>query len=158
MDVDGTLTDGKIYISKEGEIFKAFDVKDGYAIYSIIRHHNIEPVIITGRESKIVTQRCKELNINHVYQGVKDKKMVMDQLLKEQSKIDVCDYTYQNCAYIGDDIPDLECMKLISENGGIVGCPADAVSNILDVSNYICEKKAGDGAVREFIEWIIENG
>ncbi len=67
MDVDGTLTDGKIYMGTNGELMKAFDVKDGYAI-AHLRDYDIEPVIITGRESKIVENRSKELGINELYQ------------------------------------------------------------------------------------------
>ena len=72
MDVDGTLTDGKIYMGSDGEVFKAFDVKDGYAI-AHLHEVGIIPVIITGRKSKIVENRAKELNIKEVYQGVSDK-------------------------------------------------------------------------------------
>lgn len=73
MDVDGTLTDGKIYMGNDGEVMKAFDVKDGYTIHYQLRPKGVIPVIITGRESQIVKNRCKELEIDYLYQGVSDK-------------------------------------------------------------------------------------
>ena len=73
MDVDGTLTDGKIYMGNEGEIMKAFDIKDGYGIHDILPHAEIKPVIITGRTSAILTNRCKELGIEYLFQGVSEK-------------------------------------------------------------------------------------
>ena len=155
MDVDGTLTDGKIHISPQGELFKSFDVKDGYAIHSLLRPNGIEPVIITGRTSEIVRKRCEELNIVLVYQGISDKLRCLSNVLQELSEWDGERYAYENCAYIGDDLIDLECMQQICAAGGVFGCPADAVEEIKQVSDYICTKKAGNGAVREFINWII---
>ena len=73
MDVDGTLTDGKIYMGKKGEIMKAFDVKDGYGIAHILPKLGIVPAIITGRKSQIVANRAAELGITEVFQGVSDK-------------------------------------------------------------------------------------
>ena len=73
MDVDGTLTDGKIYMGKDGEVFKAFDIKDGCGILLLLPQLHIVPAIITARKSKIVKNRCDELNISELYQGSKDK-------------------------------------------------------------------------------------
>ena len=73
MDVDGTLTDGRIYMGADGEVMKAFDVRDGYGIKHILPKHDIIPVIITGRRSAIVERRCAELDITELYQGVADK-------------------------------------------------------------------------------------
>lgn len=147
MDVDGTLTDGKIYMSGEGELFKAFNIKDGYGITQILKNTDIIPVIITGRNSRIVDKRCKELGIKYVFQGTMEKLKVLMELVGEKK--------LGKCAYIGDDIPDLKCMIPVKKAGGIIGCPADAVPPIKDIADFICSKKAGDGAVREFIEWIV---
>lgn len=73
MDVDGTMTDGKIYIGNSGEAFKSFDVKDGYGIHCILPCKQILPVVLTGRKSDIVENRCKELEIPYVIQGSKNK-------------------------------------------------------------------------------------
>lgn len=154
LDVDGTLTDGKIYMGSEGELFKAFDVKDGCGIKDILPNYNISPVVITARESKILIQRCKELNISNLYQNCRDKKQQLDKILKEFSIADNKHYDYSNLAYCGDDILDLQCMQPIHEAGGIVGCPADAVPEVKKISDFISCKNGGNGAVREFIEWI----
>ena len=141
MDVDGTLTDGKIYMSADGEIMKAFNIKDGYGIVRL-KEKGIIPVIITGRSSEIVANRCKELGIEELHQGIEDKKSKL---------LEVCDkyhFEVSNVAYIGDDLNDLECMKIC----GITAAPADAMEEILNTVNYVCRHKGGDGAVREFIE------
>lgn len=116
-DVDGTLTDGKIYMGENGEAMKVFDIKDGYAIAYILPEIGIVPVIITGRESKIVENRAKELGITELYQGKFDK---LETLLNVMKKYNC---TKENVAYIGDDIPDIVCMK----ESAIAACPADAV-------------------------------
>lgn len=146
MDVDGTLTDGKIYMGSTGELIKAFDIKDGCGIHDIAIPAGIIPMIITGRTSKILENRCRELEITEVHQGVSNKIEKLCELVNDLSLV----------AYIGDDINDLVCMKGVKEAGGIVGCPADAVKAVQMVSDYICEKIGGSGAVREFIDWIVE--
>lgn len=146
IDVDGTLTDGRLHIAATGELFKSFDVKDGYGISVLGRMHNIVPVIITARSSEIVSRRASELNISEVYQGVKNKSSQMLSVLEKYGE--VC----SDSAYIGDDIPDIECMRLC----GFTGCPADAADEVKAVSRYVCRKKGGHGAVREFIEWLIK--
>lgn len=151
MDVDGTLTDGKIYMGENGELCKAFNIKDGYGIHDILIPANIIPVIITGRESMIVKNRCYELDISEVYQGIKDKK---EKLIDIANKYNI---ELKEVAYIGDDINDLSCMEEIKRAGGVIACPADASKQIIDLSDYVSEYRGGEGAVRDFIEWIISN-
>lgn len=144
MDVDGTLTDGKLYIGSNGEVMKAFNVKDGMLISSLEKY-DVIPVVITGRQSVITARRCEELGITEVHQGVKDK---ISQLTKIAEKYNC---RLDNIAYIGDDINDLECLQIC----GISGCPADAVREVKAAVDYICQNNGGYGAVREFIEYII---
>ncbi|MDY6340277.1 MAG: HAD hydrolase family protein [Saccharofermentans sp.] len=151
MDVDGTLTDGKIYMGDNGELCKAFNIKDGYGIHDILIPANIIPVIITGRESMIVKNRCYELDISEVYQGIKDKK---EKLIDIANKYNI---ELKEVAYIGDDINDLSCMEEIKRAGGVIACPADASKQIINLSDYVSEYRGGEGAVRDFIEWIISN-
>lgn len=146
MDVDGTLTDGKIYMSNSGELMKAFNIKDGCGIHDILIPAGIIPVIITGRTSEIVLNRCNELGINEVYQGVKNKIEKLVSLTDNLSEI----------AYIGDDINDFSCMEIVKANGGLVGCPSDATKTVKEIADYISCYKGGEGAVRDFIEWILE--
>ena len=155
MDVDGTLTDGKIYMGNDGELFKAFDIKDGCGISLTLPKYGIIPVVITARKSAIVANRCKELNIKECRQGVMNKYDVLCQILAEYSRLDDRDYTLRDVAYIGDDLVDLQCMKPIKDGGGLVACPVDAVSEVKELADYICSKKGGDGAVRELIDWLV---
>lgn len=143
MDVDGTLTDGRIYISAEGEVMKAFDVKDGYGIVQL-RKQGVLPVIITGRKSDIVKCRAEELGITELYQGVTEKL----KKLKEVGEKYSC--TPDEIAYIGDDMNDLECIQYC----GVTACPADAIDDVKDMVGYICERKGGRGALREFCDYI----
>lgn len=155
MDVDGTLTDGKIYMSDIGEAMKAFDVKDGYGIKDILPKYGILPIIITGRESKIVANRCKELEIEHVYQGIRDKKKQLQNMIDTYNAENQTNYSWNNVAYIGDDILDIDCMKAVNESDGIVGAPADAVAEVIKTADYISDKNGGNGAVRDFIDWMV---
>ncbi|MBO4250198.1 MAG: 3-deoxy-D-manno-octulosonate 8-phosphate phosphatase [Paludibacteraceae bacterium] len=155
MDVDGTLTDGKIYMGPKGEVCKAFDIKDGCGIKILLPQHNIVPVIITARNSEIVQNRCEELGITDCYQGVYNKLLFLEDVLLKYSKKDGQEYTCANVVYVGDDLPDIPCMKKVQEDGGIAACPADAAKEILEIADIISTKNAGDGAVREIIERII---
>ena len=157
MDVDGTLTDGKIYMGADGEMFKAFNIKDGYGINDILRSKGIMPVIITGRQSKIVENRCKELHIHHLHQGIHDKLGVLKQVLEQLKLGEESELSLENVAYIGDDCNDLVCMQAVKAAGGLVGCPADAVKQVIDIAEFVSSKNGGDGAVREFIEWFVKN-
>ena len=148
MDVDGTLTDGKLYISEHREEFKAFNVKDGYGIHTILPQKHVIPIIITGRESAILKLRCRELNILHLYQDVKDKFATLQGLLKQLS------LSFENVAYIGDDDNDLEAMCAVA----VVGCPADSSEAVIKKADFISNKNGGSGAVRDFIEWMTKYG
>lgn len=148
IDVDGTLTDGKIYMGQSGEAMKAFNIKDGFGLHNIAIPAGITPVICTGRESNIVLNRCKELGIEHVFQGVIDKKKEIIEITKGTSQ--------KFLAYMGDDINDLDCMKMIKNAGGLVGCPADAVKEVCDIADFVAPHNGGNGAVRDFIEWLTE--
>ena len=145
MDVDGTMTDGSIYIGATGEMMKAFDVKDGYAIYHMLPAHNIIPVIITGRSSEIVATRAKELKITELYQGVSDKLAVLAAVAAKYGA------TPDQIAYIGDDLNDLDAMAYC----GLSACPADAVEEVRKTAKYVCKANGGRGAVREFVEYLL---
>ena len=146
MDVDGTLTDGKIYISPSGEAMKAFNIKDGCGIHDVLIPAGIVPIIISGRKSEIVVCRAKELGISHVYQGVIDKVQCLREVANNMSEV----------AYIGDDINDLSCIKVVSVEGGITACPSDAVDKVKNEVDFVSNYKGGDGAVRDFIEYLVD--
>lgn len=146
MDVDGTLTDGRIYTSATGEVMKAFDVKDGYGIVSLHKQ-GVVPVIITGRQSDIVKYRAKELGIVEIHQGINNKLEKLKELSKKYGCIS------DEIAYIGDDLNDIDCIQYC----GVSGCPSDAVEEVKNVVEYICESKGGKGAVREFAIYLLKN-
>lgn len=145
MDVDGTLTDGHIYVGAEGEMMKAFHVQDGYGIAHILPQLGITPVIITGRSSQIVQKRAAELKITHLHQGIGDK---LSKLREVAAELNV---TAEEIAYIGDDVNDLDCIRWC----GCTACPADAVPEVLAAVDYVCKRDGGRGAVREFIDSVL---
>lgn len=144
MDVDGTLTDGKIYYGNDGELFKAFDVRDGYRLVKC-EEYGIITAIITGKTSKIVEGRARDLKIKEVHQGVSNKIEVLKTLI-EKYNLDK-----SQVAYIGDDVNDIECMQYC----GFSACPADAIDEVKNTVDYVCKNIGGHGSVRELIDRII---
>ena len=144
LDVDGTMTDSRITYSENGDEIKSFNVKDGLAIASW-RKLGKQVAIITGRSSKIVARRAKELHIEHFHQGVHNKKEVLEELL---GKLNL---NMENVAAIGDDLNDLKMLK----DAEISFVPRDASAYVDKIANVILSKKGGDGAVREMIEYLI---
>ena len=150
MDVDGTLTNGKIYMGQEGEIAKAFDVKDGCGISLILPKMGITPVIITARCSLALQKRCIELGIEELYQNVSNKLEVLYEIVGKY------DEELSSVAYVGDDIPDMLCMLEIKKNDGLVLCPSDAIPEIKAIADFVAGSKAGEGAVRDCITYLSE--
>ncbi len=146
-DVDGVLTDGKIILGNNGEELKAFHVRDGLGI-NLAQKQGIKFAIITGRISKIVEIRAKELNIIDVYQGIDDKLTVFKKIKKKY------DLTESEIAYIGDDVNDIPILKKV----GFAVTVADGVNEAKKYSDYITTRKGGQGAVREIIDFILTGG
>ena len=145
MDVDGTLTDGRIYMGPSGEAMKAFDVKDGLAVRKLLPQGGVVPVIMTGRRSQIVARRAEELEIPVALQGVQDKEAALRALLAERA------LTGGEAAYIGDDLGDIPAMRLCA----YAACPADAADEVKKACSFVCTHEGGRGAVREFAEWLL---
>ncbi len=144
LDVDGVLTDGTIYIGNEGEIFKGFNAKDGMGISCALRS-GIKVAIVTGRKSEIVRRRAEELGIIAVLEGVRDKKIALEQLAWQHN------LKLEQVAYIGDDLNDIAPMLAC----GLSLAPADAADAALDVADFVLYNDGGRGAVREAIELIL---
>ncbi len=144
LDVDGVMTDGSIYYDDNGTEYKRFNVKDGFAIKHALKK-GIKMGIITGRISSVVEKRCNELGIQFVFQNVKDKVKICDELVEKLN------LSYTHVAYMGDDIPDLPLIKKV----GFSGAPIDAVKKVKKAANFISVYPGGKGAVREFIERIV---
>lgn len=144
MDVDGVLTDGRIILGENIEV-KCYHVQDGYAIKNLPKY-GIIPVIITGRISKSVEIRSKELGIKEVYQGVSDKLSCLKNIMEKYN------LGWEEICYVGDDIPDLEIMKSV----GLKVAVNNAVNEVKGKADIITLKEGGNGAIRELIDIILE--
>ena len=144
-DVDGVMTNGAITMNAQGEEIKTFDVKDGLGL-KMLTSSGVEVVIVTGRRSEAVARRARELGIEGVYQGVKNKKALCKQLrkAKDLKKDQVCS--------VGDDLPDLEMFM----ESGLRIAVADAVKEVREASDFITKMKGGHGAVREVCELVLK--
>ncbi len=146
LDVDGVLTDGKIYLGPAGEEFKTFFVPDGSALIRG-RKSGLKIAWISGRESRAVTMRGKELGIEDIYQGIKDKVEILHQLCCRY------DCSPSSTACLGDDLVELPLF-------GKVGCSfavVDAHPDLAAAADYITDRKGGEGAVTEVIDLILSN-
>ena len=144
LDVDGVLTDGSIYISPAGEVFKGFNAKDGMGISCALRS-GLQIAVITGRQSPIVERRCEELGITLLQQGVQDKRLALQQMAQELGLV------REEIAYMGDDLNDIPAFKA----SGLNLVPADAAMEVLAVADIITKASGGRGAVREAITMIL---
>jgi len=147
VDVDGTLTDGGMYYSSEGEALKKFNTRDGKGL-ELVRKKGIEVALITSENSEIVAARARKLGITRCHLGITDKKTLLDEISKEMR------ITLLNVAYIGDDLNDLECIKAV----GFSAAPCDAENVVLDAVDYISNVPGGAGAVRDISNLIVETG
>ncbi len=140
LDVDGTLTDGKIYMGNDGELFKAFNCHDVIPLKKLSLL-GITTVIMTKRFSNIVSLRAKEMDISEVYQGVTNKCQKLEELSKEKK------LSYDEIGYIGDDENDYDAMIKC----GFKACPNDAIEKIKKICDYVSPKKCSESAVGEII-------
>ncbi|MGB9893850.1 MAG: KdsC family phosphatase [Candidatus Saccharicenans sp.] len=145
MDVDGTLTDGTIYLMPDGQEIKGYHVHDGLGIF-LARLAGLKIGLITGKISAALEKRSQRLGVDELHQGVLDKKKVLLEIA-ERHYLDL-----SQIAYIGDDLGDLEIMEAV----GLPAAVADAHPAVKKVARYVCRKRGGRGAVREFIEFILK--
>jgi len=144
-DIDGVFSDGRIYLGNNGEELKAFHTKDGFGIKALVAS-GVTVAVITGRKSAIVQNRMQALNVNKIIQGQENKLPALKNLISH--------YQLQTheVAYIGDDVPDLACIKY----AGIGVAVQDAHPSICQQANYITTLKGGYGAVRELCDIIMQ--
>jgi 3-deoxy-D-manno-octulosonate 8-phosphate phosphatase (KDO 8-P phosphatase) len=145
MDCDGVLTDGRLYFTENGEEIKVFNVKDGQGIADWHEKGFISG-IISGRNSKAVERRANELGIKYVKQGSKDKIKDFEDILADS------DISAEETAYIGDDLPDIQILKLV----GLAVAVADAEKELFEYSHIKTSKDGGYGAVREVIDFMLK--
>lgn len=147
LDVDGIMTDGRIVYDNNGIETKSFDVKDGHGL-KLLQRAGIRIGIITGRQSEVVAFRARELAIDILYQGVKDK------LVPYREILDNLGLGEEEVAYMGDDVVDLPILRRV----GFAATVADAVPEVPPLVHYVTEKKGGRGAVREVCDLILKEG
>lgn len=143
-DVDGVMTDGGLYFSDSGEEFKRFNSQDGHGL-KMLRASGVEIALITGRTSRCVTDRARNLGVEHVYQGVENKLEAMVDLLNKLK------LPRDAAAYMGDDVVDLTVMRHV----GMAVTVPDAPLQVRERSHYITQRNGGYGAVREACEMIM---
>lgn len=143
-DVDGVMSDGVIYMGNNGEELKAFNVRDGYGVRCLLTS-DVEVAIITGRNARLMEDRCKTLGIRHLYQGQSDKLLAYRELLDKLS------LSNDQVAYIGDDLIDWPVMAKV----GLSVAVADAHPILLPRAHYVTRIAGGRGAVREVCDLIL---
>jgi|TARA_B100001105_G_scaffold32606_1_gene22835 YrbI family 3-deoxy-D-manno-octulosonate 8-phosphate phosphatase len=143
-DVDGVLTDGGMYYSSKGDVLKKFHARDGMAV-SILKKNTIPTVIITKERNQIVKKWSSKMNIDKLFDGVKNKEEVVSKLCKSYG------LSENNIAYIGDDVNDLEILK----KTGFAATPKDGNLEVKKIVDYICKNRGGEGVLREICDLII---
>jgi 3-deoxy-D-manno-octulosonate 8-phosphate phosphatase (KDO 8-P phosphatase) len=143
-DVDGVLTDGSLYIAEEGEFVKRFSSLDGYGMKLALKF-GLKLAIISARHSVQVRTRFGDLGLSEIYIGEEDKLGRMEKLMEKYS------LSFDECAYIGDDIIDVPVLEKV----GLAACPKDPHYSVLKHIHYITEKAGGYGAAREFTDLIL---
>ncbi|MDE3738445.1 HAD family hydrolase [Pseudomonas resinovorans] len=143
-DVDGVLTDGRLYFLPVGGEFKTFNTLDGQGI-KMLMNTGVRTAIISGRQSEVVERRAQNLGIQHLFQGREDKLVVLDGLLAE------LDLTHDQVAYLGDDLPDLPVIRRV----GLGMAVANADAFVRQHAHGVTQARGGEGAAREFCELIL---
>ena len=144
-DVDGVLTDGSVFVTEDGIQSRAFNIKDGYALQLAVKcGYNV--CTVSGSRSKSAVYRLNSLGIKDVYMGIHTKVEKVKIYLEEKH------ISPEKVIYMGDDIPDLEAMKMT----GLPVCPADAVEEIKTISKYISPFPGGRGCARDVIEKVLK--
>ena len=143
-DVDGVLTDGSITPTPDGDFIRRYYAKDGYAMAYALRE-GLKICIISGGRGKMLENRMRLLGVTRMYLDCMDKVQAMGEFFKDY------DINPENVIYKGDDIPDLECMRMV----GIPVCPADAAMEVIEASRYVSEYDGGRGAARDILEQVL---
>ena len=146
MDCDGVLTDGRLWLTEDGDEQKSFNTHDGLGL-SLLHRAGLKSGIITGRASKAVTRRAAELGVEFVRQGEPDKIAAFEQLLQQAGVAE------SEVAFVGDDLPDIPIMK----RAELAIAVADAVAETRAVAHYVTQARGGHGAVREVVELILKS-
>ncbi|MDR3713564.1 MAG: HAD-IIIA family hydrolase [Puia sp.] len=144
-DVDGVLTDNGVYYSERGEEMKRFSIRDGMGVERLRKEAGIDTGFVTGETSPSVVRRAEKLSIKELHLDIKDKSGRLEEILAAKG------LRWEEIAYIGDDVNDLQVLK----KAGVSACPKDAMPDVSAIVDYTCSRMGGYGAFREFAEWLI---
>lgn len=144
LDVDGVMTDGGIIPTPDGDFIRRYNAKDGYAVAYALRE-GLKVCVISGGRGAMLENRLKMLGVTRYYLNCMDKVAAIEEFLTEHN------LDREHVIYMGDDIPDLECMERV----GIPVCPADAAMECVEASRYVSEYNGGEGAVRDIFEQVL---
>ena len=145
LDVDGTMTDGRLYYGAQGEAMKAFDVRDGHGLRLLQMFGGVKLAVLTGRRADLVMQRCKELSIEHVVGQSRAKGAAIEQICADVG------IPPAESAFMGDDVNDLPALRKVAFSC----CPKDAAPEVLREVDWVSARPAGRGAVRELCEILL---
>jgi 3-deoxy-D-manno-octulosonate 8-phosphate phosphatase (KDO 8-P phosphatase) len=146
LDVDGTLTDGRLYYGAQGEAMKAFDVRDGHGLRLLQMYGGVKLAVLTGRRADLVLQRCKELSIEHVVGQSRAKGPAIAQICAGMG------IPLEDAAFMGDDVNDLPALRMVAFSCA----PSDAAPEVLREVSWVARHPAGRGAVRDLCELLLE--
>jgi 3-deoxy-D-manno-octulosonate 8-phosphate phosphatase (KDO 8-P phosphatase) len=144
LDVDGVMTDGGIIPTPEGDFIRRYDAKDGYAIASALRE-GLKVCVISGGRGRMLENRLTMLGVSRMYLNCMDKVAAIEEFMADNG------LSAEQVLYMGDDIPDLECMRIV----GMPVCPSDACMEVVEASRYVSEFAGGHGAVRDIVEQVM---
>jgi 3-deoxy-D-manno-octulosonate 8-phosphate phosphatase (KDO 8-P phosphatase) len=145
LDVDGTLTDGRLFYGAQGEAVKAFDVRDGHGLRLLQLHGGVKLAVLTGRRADLVQQRCKELSIDHVVGQSRAKGEAIEKICADLG------IPLSESAFMGDDVNDLPALRKVA-----LSCaPKDAAAEVLRAVDWVSRRPGGRGAVRELCEVLL---
>ena len=143
-DVDGVLTDGGMYYTKDGDVMKRFHVRDGMGV-SLLRKNKIPTIIVTKETTPMVRKWAKKMNVAKLYDGIQQKELMVDTVCSEYK------VKPEELAYIGDDVNDVELLKRV----GLSVAPADSIKEVKKICNYVCKTNSGNGVFREICDLIL---
>jgi 3-deoxy-D-manno-octulosonate 8-phosphate phosphatase (KDO 8-P phosphatase) len=145
LDVDGTMTDGRLYYGAQGEAMKAFDVRDGHGLRLLQMYAGVKLAVLTGRRAELVLQRCRELSIEHVVGQSRAKGRAIEEIAQSMS------VPLEQTCFMGDDVNDLPALRRV----GFSCCPRDAAPEVLREVAWVAKHRAGRGAVRDLCELLL---
>ena len=144
LDVDGVMTDGGIIPTPDGDFIRRYDAKDGYAIASALRE-GLKICVISGGRGRMLENRLTMLGVSRMYLNCMDKVAAIEEFMRDNN------LSSEQVLYMGDDIPDLECMRKV----GMPVCPSDACMEVVQASRDVSEFAGGHGAVRDIVEQVM---